>query len=173
MLKRWFIASLLVLVAACSADLEDYAQTTPPFALFEFFEGETQAWGMVQDYTGKQTRRFDVKIVGSIDGDTLTLVEDFTFADGEISQRIWTIKNQGGGAYIGTADDVIGEAHGHEEGNALYWEYEMALSVDGDVYHVTFEDWMYRQDERHMFNVAVIKKFGIEVGKVTLFFVKR
>ncbi|MGR5541445.1 DUF3833 family protein, partial [Vibrio campbellii] len=82
MLKRWFIASLLVLVASCSADLEDYAQTAPPFTLFEFFEGETQAWGMVQDYTGKQTRRFDVEIVGSIDGDTLTLVEDFSFADG-------------------------------------------------------------------------------------------
>ncbi|MGR5543186.1 DUF3833 family protein, partial [Vibrio campbellii] len=80
---------------------------------------------------------------------------------------------QGDGAYTGKADDVIGEAKGKEHGNALYWEYEMALSVDGDVYHVTFEDWMYRQDERHMFNVAVIKKFGIEVGKVTLFFVKR
>ncbi|NAX34755.1 DUF3833 family protein, partial [Vibrio sp. V29_P1S30P107] len=32
---------------------------------------------------------------------------------------------------------------------------------------------MYRQDEKHMFNLTKIKKFGIEVGKITLFFQKQ
>ncbi len=32
---------------------------------------------MVQDYSEKQTRRFEVDIVGTITGDELVLVEDF------------------------------------------------------------------------------------------------
>ncbi len=46
---------------------------------------------MVQDYSEKQTRRFEVDIVGTITGDELVLVEDFVFDDGATDQRVWTI----------------------------------------------------------------------------------
>ncbi|MDR9828133.1 DUF3833 domain-containing protein [Vibrio sp. FNV 38] len=174
-MKRLLVAFVIVIsfLIGCSADIEDFKEADLRFNLFDFFTGETQAWGMVQDYSGLQTRRFDVDIVGKVAGDTLTLVEDFQFSDGEVSERIWVIKAIGNGEYQGTADDVIGIAKGREVGNALQWEYEMDLQVDGEHYRVTFEDWMYRQDSHHMFNVAEIKKFGIGVGKVTLFFTKK
>ncbi|ELO1777271.1 DUF3833 domain-containing protein [Vibrio fluvialis] len=170
-LKAWSLA-LLMLLVGCSAELKDYQASQPAFDLFGYFLGETRAWGMVQDYSDKQTRRFQVVIQGNVSGDTLTLIEDFVFDDGEESQRVWTITRTGDGHYQGTADDVIGVATGQEIGNALQWQYDFLLKTDDNEVTVSFDDWLFRQDEKRLFNVTTIRKFGLEVGKVTLFFEK-
>ena len=36
-----------------------------------------------------------------------------------------------------------------------------------------FDDWMFQMDERVMLNRAVMSKFGIRLGEVTLSFTKR
>ncbi len=41
---------LAVLLSACTADVEEYRQATPDFDLFGYFQGNTKAWGMIQDY---------------------------------------------------------------------------------------------------------------------------
>jgi hypothetical protein len=38
---------------------------------------------------------------------------------------------------------------------------------------VQFDDWMYLVDERVMLNKAVMSKFGIHLGEVTLSFHKK
>ncbi|MEZ8102909.1 DUF3833 domain-containing protein [Vibrio bivalvicida] len=162
-----------LLIIGCSSDVDDYRESKPEFNLFEYFEGKSMAWGMVQDYTNKQTRRFEVVIVGSVKENTLTLVEDFVFDDGEKSQRIWTIERLGNGYYQGSADDIIGIATGREVGNALQWQYDFELQLEDSTVVVSLDDWLYRQDEKHVFNLTNIKKFGIEVGKITLFFQKK
>ena len=48
----------------------------------------------------------------------------------------------------------------------------MALPVDGKVYNVDFDDWMYQLDERVMLNRSAMSKFGFRLGEVTLTFVK-
>lgn len=170
--KRYVAVTALVLLSACSAELADYQQSQPEFDLFGYFDGNIHAWGMVQDYTDKQTRRFDVMIKGSVEGNTLTLVEDFVFDDGEQSQRIWVINRNSDGQYTGQADDIIGQAIGREVGNALQWQYDFLLKMDDGDIEVTFDDWLYRQDETRVFNITKIRKFGIEVGRITLFFEK-
>jgi hypothetical protein len=172
-LASFLVLPLVLLLSACSADLKDYQGSTPEFNLFEYFEGETKAWGMVRDYTDKQTRRFEVVIVGTVQGDQITLVEDFVFDDGELDQRIWTNERLADGTYVGRADDIIGEAKGEVVGNALRWQYDFELEVDGSTYTVAFDDWMYRQDYKHLFNLTSIRKFGMEVGTITLFFQKQ
>ncbi|QSX34559.1 DUF3833 domain-containing protein [Shewanella avicenniae] len=176
LLKRWhgLLAFILttVTLTGCSSDLTEYRTTSPKFDLFDYFQGELKAWGMVQDYTGKQTRRFEVQIKGTVIGNTLTLDEAFAYDDGETDTRVWTITRSSDGKYIGQADDIIGEASGEEQGNALRWRYDFRLkTADYDI-DVHFDDWMYRQDQHHVFNVSSISKWGIEVGKVTLFFTK-
>lgn len=161
-----------LMIVACTADIEDYRDTKPNFELFEYFNGKSIAWGMIQDYTKFQTRRFEVSIIGTVDGDTLTLVEDFVFDDGEESQRIWHIERLGSGQYQGRADDIVGIATGVEVGNALRWQYDFELQLEDSSVVVAFDDWLYRQDEGHVFNLTKIKKFGIEVGQITLFFQK-
>jgi hypothetical protein len=39
-------------------------------------------------------------------------------------------------------------------------------------YDVQFDDWMYLMDDRVMLNKAVMSKFGLRLGEVTLTFVK-
>ncbi|MDW6092409.1 DUF3833 domain-containing protein [Vibrio rhizosphaerae] len=163
---------MLILITGCSADLKEYQASQPTFDLFGYFQGETHAWGMVQDYSGKQTRRFKVHIKGTVTGNTLTLAEDFVFHDGEKNQRIWTITRSADGHYQGRADDIIGVATGQEVGNALQWQYDFLLKTDDSEITVSFDDWLFRQDEKRLFNVTSIRKFGLEVGRITLFFEK-
>jgi hypothetical protein len=166
------LVTTLVLITGCSADIKSYSQTTPTFALFDYFEGESQAWGMIQDRSGQQMRRFHVLLSGEVEGNVLTLNEDFTYDDGEKSTRIWVIERLPDGTYQGQADDIIGVAVGEEQGNALRWEYDFELPYDGSTIKVSFDDWLYRQDEKHLFNRTSITKFGVEVATLTLFFQK-
>ena len=76
------------------------------------------------------------------------------------------------GKYTGTAGDVIGPATGQAAGNALQWAYTLKLPVNDSVYEVQFDDWMYLIDEHVMLNKAVMSKFGIRLGEVTLSFHK-
>jgi hypothetical protein len=151
----------------------DYAAEQPTLDLKTYFNGTVDAWGMFQDRSGKVIKRFTVVMHCSWDGDTGTLDEDFTYSDGTTQKRVWTLKKVGENRYIGTAGDVIGEADGRTGGNTLNWKYVLALPVDGKVYHVNFDDWMYQMDENVMLNRAVMSKFGIRLGEVTLSFRKR
>jgi hypothetical protein len=47
------------------------------------------------------------------------------------------------------------------------------LPVDGKVYDVNFDDWMWQLDENTMMNRSVMSKFGFDLGEVSLFFKKR
>ena len=49
----------------------------------------------------------------------------------------------------------------------------MSLPLDGTVYQVQFDDWMYLINDRVMLNKAQMRKFGLRLGDVTLSFTKR
>jgi len=71
------------ILAACSKrGIETLDNRTPPLRLEEFFQGETIAWGIFEDRFGNLRRQFRVNITGTVDGDTLTLDEDFLYDDG-------------------------------------------------------------------------------------------
>jgi hypothetical protein len=174
MIRRVAYLLLLVpLLGACqSMKIEDFRGTTPRLVLEEYFAGETKAWGIFEDRFGNLRREFKVDIQGTWDGRTLTMVEDFLYADGEVDQRIWRIEKVGDNLYRGRADDVLGTAEGVVEGKALTWTYDMILNVGGTDLKVRFTDWMFQQDDEVLINRASVTKFGIELGTVTLFFRK-
>jgi len=151
---------------------QDFAARTPRLDLFAYFIGETSAWGLFEDRFGKVRRQFKVAIQGRLEGDALVLQEDFVYDDGEKSRRVWTIRRDGPSGYVGTAADVVGEARGRAAGNALNWQYVMDLAVGRRTLRVAFDDWMFLQDDAVLINRAKIKKLGLELGSVTLFFVK-
>ncbi|AVF35277.1 DUF3833 domain-containing protein [Rahnella sikkimica] len=167
------LAACALLLTSCSASIKDYAQTHPTLDIFTYFAGDTVAYGMVQDYSHKQTRRFTAKIHGDVVADTLTLHEDFVYDDGEKQTRVWRIRKLADGTYTGTAGDIIGTATGQSAGNAFNWKYVMDVKSGGSTYRLTFDDWIYQQDEQHLFNVTSLRKFGVEVARVTLFFEKK
>ena len=131
-----------------------------------------KAHGVFTDRSGRVVKRFVVEMQASWVGTEGTLDERFAYSDGTTGQRIWHLTDLGQGRYSGRADDVIGEALGQTAGNAFRWKYTMALPVDGKVYEVQFDDWMYLMDDKTMLNKAVMSKFGIRLGEVTLSFTK-
>lgn len=153
---------------SCSSDISDYANTSPRFALEEYFNGELTAHGMVQDRSGKVLRRFTVAMVGTWQGNKGTLEEDFVYDDGEQQRRVWHIEKRADGHYTGTAADVVVPAKGQTQGFALNWRYTLAVPVEGKVWHINFNDWMYQLDEKRVINRAEMTKFGFKVGEVTL-----
>jgi hypothetical protein len=115
-------------------------------------------------------RRFVVAMDCTWTGEQGVLDERFTYSDGKTERRVWRLTHHGNGRYTGTADDVVGTAEGRASGNSFYWAYTLRLPVDGKVYEVQFEDWMWLVDERVMLNKAVMSKFGFRLGEVTLVF---
>jgi hypothetical protein len=159
-----------LLASGCSVTIEDYQNESPELDMASYFNGPLEAWGMFQNRNGKVIKRFHVQMQGEWQGNQGTLDERFTYADGSTQQRIWSLTKLDQHRYSGTADDVVGEATGSAYGNALYWTYTMALEVDGEVYNVNFDDWMYMIDQDTVINRSVMKKLGFTLGEVTLVF---
>ena len=150
----------------------DYAAETPVLDLKTYFNGDLVAHGLFTDRSGKVVRRFVVQMTGTWNGNQGVLDERFTYSDGKTERRVWRLTDEGGGRWSGRADDVVGVAQGVAAGNTLNWRYTLSLPVDGKVYEVQFDDWMYLMDERVMLNKAVMSKFGVRLGEVTLSFYK-
>ena len=146
--------------------------TKPKLVLEEYFNGKTEAWGMFHDRFGNLKRTFKVDIIGTLTEDELTLDERFLYDDGEKERRVWKIKLLGNNKYSGTADDVIGEASGVASGNALNWRYKLDLKVKDTNIKVDFDDWMFLQDKGVLMNRAEVKKWGLNIGIVTITFLK-
>jgi hypothetical protein len=176
---KWMLMGLMAtgLFACSSPSVTQYANEKPNLDLSEYFNGTIDAYGIFTDRSGEVKKRFTVLLVAQwkmVDGKKVgTLDESFEYSDGTKQKRIWTLTETTPGKYIGTADDVVGEALGEAAGNALNWTYTLALPVDGTIYHVQFNDWMYLVTPKVMLNKAKMSKFGIDLGEVTLSFYRR
>ena len=166
------LALALSLGGCAGPQVQDYAQQTPVLDLRSYLQGCLQAQGLFTDRAGRVVKRFEVRMEGRWQGDEGTLDEHFRYSDGSTQRRVWKLRHLGQGRYSGTADDVVGVAQGEQAGNAFRWNYTLALPVDGRVWHVDLDDWMYRMDEATVMNRSSMRKFGLHLGDVTLVFVK-
>jgi len=175
-LKTFFIFIFLISLSACSKiEMEQFKNNTPKLDLFSFFEGNTVAYGIFEDRFGNLKRQFRVNISGTIVDETLTLDEDFLYDDGEKDKRIWKIKKiteKDKITYEGQAEDIEGTATGSISGNTLNWSYDIYLNIKGSNIKVHFNDWIYKQSENLAINRAYVSKFGINIGSVTLVFLR-
>lgn len=160
-----------VALSACSSpQVEDYARNTPELRIDEYFLGHTRGWGMVQDYSGKVTRRFVVDVMGTRDDDKLILDEDFVYADGESQHRRWVFSPAGDRQWVGRAADVTGVATATSSGNAFRMKYVLQVPIDGSPWEFNMDDWMYLQPDERIINRTSMRKLGIEAASITLSF---
>jgi hypothetical protein len=167
------VAATPFLASCAGPQVQTYAQEKPQLDLRTYFNGTIDAWGVFTDRSGQVVKRFTVVMDCSWNGDEGVLDEAFVYSDGTQQRRIWRLKAGPSGTYTGRADDVVGEATGQVSGNAFRWGYTLALPVDGRVWQVDFDDWMYLMDERVMLNKATMSKWGVKLGEVTLSFTRR
>ena len=134
--------------------------------------GSVKAWGVLQNRSGKVTRQFSADLNGAWDGKKLILKEKFNWDDGEVQDREWIINKIDEHNYEGTAGDVVGKAKGYSYGPAFKFEYVLLVPVKGKEMKITFDDWIFKQDDRVAINRATMTKFGFKVAELTVVFVK-
>ena len=167
-------AAMLATLSGCGTQkIADYASEKPALDLRSYFNGTLDAYGVFTDRSGKVVKRFAVVMNCTWQGDNGVLDEDFSYSDGTKQKRVWRLTRLADGRYTGRADDVVGVALGESRGNAFHWAYTLSLPVDGSVYSVQFDDWMYLVNDKVMLNKAAMSKFGFGLGEVTLSFTKR
>ncbi len=66
-----------LLLWGCSHQVQDYQQQTPIFNLPDYFNGSLNAYGVVKNWQGKQSVRFEAQLCGQWQGNKGTLFELF------------------------------------------------------------------------------------------------
>ena len=166
--------SATVLTACGGMSLKPYKAEEPQMSLRDYFNGEIEAWGIVQDRSGEVIQRFDIDLTGTWAGNEGTLEETFHYYDGRTEERTWRITDLGNGDYEGRAGDIIGIAESQTAGNAANWAYTMDVTTEGgSTYRLKFDDWMWLMNDGVLMNRSYMKKFGITVGEITIFMKKK
>ena len=70
------------------------------------------------------------------------------------------------------AADVVGVAKGKSYGSAFKFEYDLLIPYKDKKIKVSFDDWIFKQDDEVAINRAIVTKFGFKVGELTVFFLK-
>lgn len=159
-----------ILLAGCATRPGVPAETprTAHFLPEEDLAGRSYGKGEFRSITGVR-RAFDVELNGAWDGSTLTLVEDFRYADGVNERKTWRLTKTADGRYRGVREDVVGEALGYVDGAVFRLEYTMAIpKKDGGARKVQFRDVLAEDGAGGVINRANVSWFGIPVGNVDL-----
>lgn len=178
-MRRMMLVLMVALAGGCSGkpSFKDPPLSDRRLNLEEYFDGDLVAYGQFQDVFGTVRRQFRVDIQGDWDGRRLRLREDFVYEDGSTEQRAWTLVKTGPDSWKGTAPGVIGHATGQERGDRFNWRYTIDLpvpSADGrtETTRVSFDDWMWLLSDDRLFNRAYMKKYGVDIGDVSISFEK-
>ena len=174
-MKIIFIIITTILLTSCTGNKmkpTDFKDQKPRLIIEEYLSGNVKAWGILQNRSGKVTRQFSADLNGDWNGKQLILDEKFNWNDGEVQTRKWIIDKIDEHNYEGTAGDVVGKAKGYSYGPAFKFEYVLLVPVKGKEMKITFDDWIFKQDDRVAINRAIMTKFGFKVAELTVVFVK-
>lgn len=159
---------LTVLTACATRPPLPKAAAAGPFVIEDVLTGRTVGRGKIKTITGVD-RGFEAILNGSWDGRVLTLVEDFTYDDGEIDQKTWRLTKLPNGEYEGTREDVVGTARGYQVENGFRLEYLIDLPTGpGKTTRVGFRDILVMDGQGDVLNDATVGYRGFRVGRVTL-----
>ena len=154
------------MVAGCAT--RPPAPRTKPAALTleEAFLGRTRGEGVFSFPIAGVTRRFRADLDGRLEGDRLTVVEDFFYEDGETNRLTWVFDRAGPGRWTGKREDTVGVAEVTEENGLIRLEYLADVSSRGSVTRLGFRDLIYRTGPNVILNEAVVSWNGLPLGSV-------
>ncbi len=155
-------------LSGCSQSVDDYQKITPTLQLSQFFQGKSQAYGVMHNWRGQQQLHFTADLCGQWQQNRGDLYEIFQFSDGRIDKRHWQLTVADDGSVTGIAEDVVGQATGKLAGNTLYWHYTLRIPSEDDYIDVEVKDWLYLVSPSQLINRSTLHKFGLEVGQLTL-----
>jgi hypothetical protein len=155
------------LCAALPAKADNHARA---FVLERDLVGTHVGEGVFKVPVAGVERRFSVVMRGTWNAkaQTLTLREDFVFADGEKQTLTWRFNRTGPGTYDGRREDVVGVATGRQDGAAFRLFYTADIASGGSTRRLSFSDVLYRGAGRSIINEAFVFWYGVRIGSVSL-----
>jgi hypothetical protein len=144
----------------------DYADTGPDFVLKEHLSGRILSEGLIYGPNGKMTNSFIAEMLGEWDGNTGTLTENFTYANGRKQQRKWYLTIGSDNTFTATADDIVGTAQGTVSGSTVMLTYQIILPKEAGGHTLSATDWMYLTENGVIMNKSEMRKFGIKVAEL-------
>ncbi len=149
-----------------------FSEYSPRFVPEEYFLGRGQAHGVFFDRFGKMRKSFQLTLEGRLEGDLLILAEDLRYSDGRQLNREYRIQKKDDHHYTVSSEAFDGDGTIESYGNVLNWKYVLKEEIGGDIWHLSFDDWMFLQEDGVVLNRAYASKFGLSVGEVFLTFRK-
>jgi hypothetical protein len=142
----------------------------PDLDLEKYFVGDLVAHGRYSEFFGGKNRSFRNDATGVWDGETLRLVERFTFDDGSSAEREWRLTKTGADTWRGTVSGIVGTASGKESGNSFQLSYLIDLPLPEGTRRVRFVHHMWRTDANRVWSRIAVSQLGIPVGTVQMEF---
>jgi hypothetical protein len=170
-LRRAVAVVLLTCLLSGCTTAPDAALRAPDFDIVEYFVGQTYGAG-VMERSGRVAERFEMLAEGAFDGETLTLDETFTFADGTTFRRAWRMRSPTPGLWIAEADNVIGEVEIRVKNGVARMRYLADFPRGDSMIRLRFTQMLTPMGEDVLLNRSQLTKFGFLVGVVTVLFGK-
>lgn len=165
-INRRFLLLGPLAVAACARVPGSPDGPRDAITLDQAFSGKSIGAGVFRvDLTGSE-RRFTARLDGRLQGDRLTVVEDFFYDDGEQNRLTWVFDRAGPGRWTGRREDTVGIADVVENGDEIRLSYVADFRSGGDVTRLGFEDVIYFGPDGRVINDAIVTRFGLPVGRV-------
>ena len=140
-------------------------------ALFDFtgiFLGQSSAEGLFEDRKGRVKRRFSVDINGYWQDEKFFLDESFVFDDGETDKRLWKLTFSDDGTFAADCPDAPEPGAGVLQPGSAVLKYKFDLKHNGKTYRVDFVDTFVPLGADTVINRAIMSKWGITLGQVTI-----
>ncbi len=161
-------AAASTLSACCPLSVSVYRDEKPRLEIERYFSGNLEAIGIVSDRRGKVLKSFVCAMKGSWDGHDLILNEDFSWSDNTRQTRVWRLTRTSPGTFIGTANDVVGQAKVEVAGNAMHLVYTLEVPMNGSTTQLNVDDWLYLVTDTVIINHSKLTKFGLDAAEVVL-----
>jgi len=145
---------------------QDFSTVSPRFKVEEYFAGKTKGQGVFYDLFGDIKARFKVELEGIQEQDHFLLKETLRYDWGEVVNREYRFTVTGDNSYQVTAADLVGPGTVESYGNTLRWNYRLKQKISGSIWTLSFDDWMFLQEDGLVLNRAYARKFGITLGEV-------
>jgi len=152
-------------LAACATVPPSPARALP-ITLVDAFRGRTRGTGVFRAPLAGIERRFTADLRGRLRGDTLTVVEDFVYDDGQQDRLTWVFTRTGPGTWDGRREDTVGTAKVVEDGREIRLTYRADFRSSSGVTRLGFADVIYRPAPDLVVNDAVVTRWGLPIGTV-------
>lgn len=169
--RRLFLAGASTLgFGACSSAPASPPGPTEPVTLVSAFQGKRTGNGLFRIWLTGAERRFTARLGGSVTGApgqrTLTVVEDFTYDDGQQDRLTWVFREKGSDRWTGKREDTVGEATVIEEDGNIRLNYIADFKSLNGTTRLGFSDLIYQQRDGTLVNDGIVTRRGIPVAAV-------